>query len=130
MNVSVSYPGASPEQVEEGIILAIEEEVRDLEDVERVTSRAGEGRATVTVELLSGADADKTVQEIKNGIDRITSRPEDAERPVVSLKKRRRHVLRLALYGDVDERTLFYFAQNLREELLGLKTVTQVELSS
>ena len=128
VDVSVSYPGATPEEVEEGIILAMEEEIRDLEEMERVTAIAKEGRASITVELLSGANADKVVQEIKNSIDRITSLPEDAERPAINLKKRRRGVLNLALYGDVDERSLFYFAQSIREELLGLKTVTQVEL--
>ena len=94
VDVSVAYPGASPEEVEEGIILAIEEEIRDLEDVERLTARAGEGRASIFVELLSGADADKVLQDVKNGVDRITSLPEDAERPVISLHKRRREVLR------------------------------------
>jgi multidrug efflux pump subunit AcrB len=128
VTVSVSYPGASPEEVEEGIILAIEEEIRDLEDLERITAQASEGSASITVELLSGANAETAVRDIKNGIDRITSLPEDAERPVVSLQKRRREVMRLALHGDIDERTLFYFAQNIREELLGLPTVTQVEL--
>jgi multidrug efflux pump subunit AcrB len=128
VTVSVSYPGASPEEVEEGIILVIEEEIRDLDDVERITAQASEGRASISVELLSSANAEKAVRDIKNGIDRISSLPEDAERPVVSLKKRRREVLRLALHGEVDERTLFYFAQNIREELLGLSTVTQVEL--
>jgi multidrug efflux pump subunit AcrB len=128
VEVSVSYPGASPEEIEEGIILAMEEEIRDLEEIERITAVASEGSASISVELLTGANADKAVQEIKNGIDRITSLPDDAERPVVSLQKRRREVLRLALHGDVDERTLFYFAQNIREELLGLPSVTQVEL--
>lgn len=128
VNVSVLYPGASPEEVEEGIILAIEEEIRDLENIERVTAMAGEGRANISVELLAGADSDKSVRDIKNGIDLIRSLPENAERPIISLKKRRRGVLRLALHGDVDERTLFYFAQNIREELLELPSVTQVEL--
>jgi len=128
VEVSVSYPGASPEEIEEGIILAMEEEIRDLEEIERITAVASEGSASISVELLTGANADKAVQEIKNGIDRITSLPDDAERPVVSLQKRRREVLRLALHGEVDERTLFYFAQNIREELLELPSVTQVEL--
>lgn len=128
VDISVSYPGASPEEVEEGIILAIEEEIRDLEDIERITAKAGEGQASISVELLSGANGDKIVQEINNAIDRITSMPEDAERPLISLQKRRREVLRLALHGDVEERILYYFAQNIREELLGLDTVTQVDL--
>ena len=128
VEVSVAYPGASPEEVEEGIILVIEEEIRGLEDVEHITARADEGRARISVELLSGANPDKAVQDIKNGVDRITSFPEDAERPVISFLTHRREVLQLALYGDVDERSLFYFAQNIREELLGLPSVTQVEL--
>jgi multidrug efflux pump subunit AcrB len=128
VEVSVAYPGASPEEVEEGIILAIEEEIRGLEDVERITAGAWEGRGRVTIELLSSADPGKAVQDIKNGVDRITSLPEDAERPVISLAKRRRHVIQLALYGDVDERTLYYAAQNIREELLALPSVTQVDI--
>ncbi len=128
VDVTVSYPGASPEEIEEGIILAIEEEIRDLEDVERITAVATEGRASVVVELLSDANPDKTVQEIKNRVDRVASLPEDAERPLISLKTRRREVMRLALYGDIEERTLFYFAQSIREELLGLPDITQVDM--
>ncbi len=128
IQISVSYPGASPEEIEKGIVLSIEEEIRDIEDIERITAVANEGGAALTVELLSGANADTIIQDIQNRIDRISSLPEDAERPVINLQKRRREVLRLALHGNIDERTLFYFAQNIREELLDLPSVTQVDL--
>ncbi len=129
VTVSVGYPGASPEEVEEGIILAMEEEIRALENVERVTAVAREGRASISVELLSGADPNKSLQDIKNSVDRITSLPDDVERPLVSLKTRRREVLRLALYGDLDERTLFDLGETIREELIDLPEVTQVDLN-
>ena len=129
VNISVRYPGASPEEVEEGVILAVEEEVRDLEGVERVTAVANEGNASISVELLSGANPNKSLQDIKNGIDRITSFPDDVERPLVSLKTRRREVLRLALYGDIDEQSLFDLAETIREELITLPEITQVELN-
>lgn len=129
VNISVRYPGASPEEVEEGIVLAVEEEVRAIENVERVTAVAGEGRASITVELLSGADPNKSLQDIKNGVDQISSFPDDVERPLVSLKTRKREVLRLALYGDLDEQGLFDLAETIREELIGLPEVTQVELN-
>ncbi|MEN8200812.1 MAG: efflux RND transporter permease subunit, partial [Thermodesulfobacteriota bacterium] len=116
-------------EVEEGIILAVEEEIRDLEGVERVTAVASEGKASITVELLSGANPNKSLQEIKNGVDRITSFPEDVERPQVSLRTRKREVLRLALFGDIDERSLFDLAETLREELIDLPQITQVELN-
>ncbi|MCI5194513.1 MAG: efflux RND transporter permease subunit, partial [Candidatus Electrothrix sp. AU1_5] len=129
VNISVSYPGASPEEVEQGIILAIEEEIRSLEHIERTTSTASEGQASVSVELLSSADPDKVLQEIKNSVDRITSFPDDVERPTVSLRTRKREVLRLALYGDVDEHSLFALAETVREELINLPQITQVELN-
>ncbi len=129
VSVSVRYPGASPEEVEEGIILAVEEEIRDLEGVERITAVASEGQASISVELLSGADVNKSVQDIKNNIDRISSFPDDVERPLVSLKTRRREVLRLALYGEVDEQSLFNLAENIREELIAIPKITQVELN-
>ena len=129
ISVSVRYPGASPEEVEEGIVLAVEEEIRALENVERVTSVAQEGRASISVELLSGADPNSSLQDIKNGIDRITTFPGDVEQPLVSLKTRRREVLRLALYGDLDERSLFSLVETIRTELLDLPEVTQVDLN-
>ncbi|CAK8716274.1 Efflux RND transporter permease subunit [Candidatus Electrothrix laxa] len=128
VNISMSYPGASPEEVEQGIILAMEEEIRSLENIERVTSTANEGRASVRVELLSGVNPDKSLQEIKNGIDRITSFPDDVERPTVNLVSRRREVLRLALYGDLDEHSLFGLAETVREDLIRLPQINQVEL--
>ncbi len=128
VNISMSYPGASPEEVEQGIILAMEEEIRSLENIERVTSTANEGSASVRVELLSGVNPDKSLQEIKNGIDRITSFPDDVERPTVSLLSRRREVLRLALYGDLDEYSLFGLAETVREDLIRLPQINQVEL--
>jgi len=100
VRVTVPYPGASPEEVEQGIILAIEEAVRDLEGVDEVTSRANEGRGTVTIELLAAADNQKLTQEIKQEVDRIVSFPEEAEEPQVVLLSRRRQVLRLVLFGD------------------------------
>ncbi|WPD24412.1 MAG: efflux RND transporter permease subunit [Candidatus Electrothrix scaldis] len=128
VDISMSYPGASPEEVEQGIILAMEEEIRSLDNIERVTSTAKEGSASIRVELLSGANPDKLLQEIKNGIDRITSFPDDVERPTVSLVSRRREVLRLALYGDLEEYSLFNLAETIREELIQLPQINQVEL--
>jgi multidrug efflux pump subunit AcrB len=128
VDVSVHYPGASPEEVEKGIILAIEEEIRSLDDVERVIAVAEEGRARITVELLSGVNPNKALQDIKNGIDRVSSLPDDVERPLISLKTRKREVVRLALYGEIDEWSLFDMAYTIREELIDLPEITQVEL--
>jgi len=128
VKVTVAYPGATPEEVEEGIILAVEEEVRALENIDRVTSIALEGRTTIIAELVTGVDANYMLQEIKSAVDRITSLPEDAERPVISLQSRRREVIRLALTGNFDDRTMYDMASHMRDELADLPEITQVEL--
>jgi len=122
----MSYPGASPEEVEQGIILAVEEQVRGLEVVKRLTAEAEEGSAFVSIELVDGVDPNRALQEVKNAIDRISSFPEEAENPTIGLALRRRSVIQLTIAGDVDERTLYEFVQSAREELLTRPEITQV----
>ena len=81
ITVRVPYPGASPEEVEQGIVLAVEEEVRGIDGVKAVDATAAEGYGVVSVELLLGANPDKVLADVKNAVDRITSFPEDAEEP-------------------------------------------------
>ena len=129
VNITVPYPGTTPEEVERGIILAVEEQVRGIEGVKEMTSQAREGSARVTVELLRGADQQKVYQDIKSAIDRITSFPDDAEEPRVELLERKREVLRLIIYGDTTEKNLRNLAERVREELLSKPGITQVDLS-
>lgn len=128
VSISIPYPGASPEEIEKGIIRAVEEEVRGVDNVKRVTATATEGSASVVVELTTGADRNRGLQDIKSAVDRITSLPQDAERPVVSLISTRQPVISLILYGDLSERKLRKLADQTREELLQLPNVTLVEL--
>ena len=127
--VTVPYPGASPAEVEQGIILAIEDEIRGLEDIKKVTSTAAEGLGFVSAELMLGADAAQALQDIRNAVDRITTFPQDAERPVVSKAASRREVISIVLYGDLDRRTLRRLAERARDELLQKPEITLVELS-
>jgi len=127
--ITVPYPGASPAEVEQGILLAIEEQVRALDNIKKVTAVATEGNASVRVELMEGVNANKALQDIKNGVDRITSFPEDSERPVVQLILNRREVISLVLYGDLEEDVLRGVAEQVREELLNSRNITTVEYS-
>jgi multidrug efflux pump subunit AcrB len=127
--VQVAYPGASPEEVEQGIVLAIEEQVRGLDGVKQVVASASEGSGNVYVELLLGTSAEKALSDVKTAVDRISSFPEDAERPVISLMSNRKNVVSVALYGDLDEKALKELAEQLRDQILTDGRVTQVELS-
>jgi multidrug efflux pump subunit AcrB len=128
VQITVPYPGASPQEVERGIILAIEEAVQGLEGVNEVRASAREGVGTVTVEMIEGEDLQKLAQDIKSEVDRITSFPEEAEEPQVVIVSRKRYVVSLALYGDQSEAVLREYAEYLRDRLLQNPDITQVEL--
>jgi multidrug efflux pump subunit AcrB len=128
VTITVPYPGASPEEVEKGIVLAIEEGVRGLDGIEEVMSTAAEGVGVVRAELLANTDHQQAYQDIKQEVDRITTFPEDAEEPQVVLDMNRRSVVDLVLYGDVDERTLRELAELVRDRLLQNENITQIDL--
>lgn len=126
--VNVPYPGASPSEVEQGVLLAIEEAVRAFDEIKEVRATATEGFGVVAIELEYGVQPDRVLADVKSAIDRITSFPQDIERPVVSLATNRTEVITVAVYGDQDERTLRRMAENIRDDLLNDPRITMVEL--
>jgi multidrug efflux pump subunit AcrB len=129
VDISIAYPGASPEEVERGIILAVEEAVQDIKGIKEITAKASEGVGRVTVEVLEGENAQQIGQDIKNEVDRISSLPEDAEEPRVTVTKRKRYVVSLALFGDQNEWIMREMAEIVRDRLLQDPEITQVDLS-
>ena len=129
VTINMAYPGASPEEVERGIIQAIEEAVQGLDDIKQVTAVANEGAGTVTVEVVEGANIQRVAQDIQNAVDRITSFPDEAENVQVTIAQRRRYVVSLALFGDQEEVILRDTAEMVRDRLLQDPGISQVELS-
>ncbi|UCF91264.1 MAG: efflux RND transporter permease subunit [Desulfobacterales bacterium] len=128
VTITVPYPGASPEEVERGILLAVEEAVQGLEGIKEVSASAQEGSGSVTVEIIEGEDIQRLAQDIQNEVDRITSFPEEAEEPRVVIAQRKRSVLALALYGDQSEWILREVAEDIRDRLIQDPEITQVDL--
>ena len=126
--VNVAYPGAGPEEVEEGIILKVEESLTGVDGIKRLTSQAAEGFGYVIAELETGADADAVLQDVKSEIDRVTTFPLDAEEPVINKMLNRREVISVVVYGELPERSLREQAEQIRDELLLLPDITQVDL--
>ncbi|MBS0013174.1 MAG: efflux RND transporter permease subunit, partial [Desulfobacterales bacterium] len=106
VEVSVSYPGADPAEVEQGILLPVEEAIRGVEGIEEITSTAREESGTVRIELVSGANRMKVFQDIDQAVNRIRTFPDNIEEPEVRLLDPRRDVMEIGLYGDVDIWTL------------------------
>ena len=128
ITIQVVYPGASPEEVEEGVILKIEENLEGLEHIERVTSVSRENFGVVSVEVVEGATLDKVLTDVKNAVDRIGSFPLGVEMPVVFEQKFRARALSMVLYGETDLFNLKYIAENLRDELLASPEISQVAI--
>jgi multidrug efflux pump subunit AcrB len=128
IRVSVAYPGASPEEVEQGIVLSIEDAVRGLDGVKEVTSTASEGNALIQIELLTGVNTNSVLQDVNNEVESIQSFPELAEEPIISLVEVRHQVLTLMVYGNQEEQTLRDVAERIRDDLLQRSNITLVEL--
>lgn len=129
VEIDMQYRGASPEEVEQSILLPIEAEVRSLEITRRIESSASEGRASVTVEIMPGFDRNRALQEVTAAVQRISMFPDEIEPPVISLGSgRRRGVVYVAVFGDVDQRTLIQFAHQVEDGLLAQPEISLVVL--
>lgn len=129
VTISVSYPGASPEEVEKGIVKPIEESIVGLEGIKEITGQASEGSGQVTVELIEGEDLQKLADDIRTEVDRIRTFPEDAEEPKINIVSRKRGVIDLVIYGDVSKKVLHHYAETIRDQLISDKNITQVDIA-
>lgn len=128
ITIQVAYPGASPEEVAEGVVLKIEENLDGLEGIDRVTSVSRENSGTVIAEITKDSDIDKVLSEIKNAVDRINSFPVDSEKPVIFEQKFRTRAMSIVLYGDTDLYNLKYIAERFRDDLMAYDEISQVNI--
>ncbi|MBW2269423.1 MAG: efflux RND transporter permease subunit [Deltaproteobacteria bacterium] len=128
VTVSVEYRGAAPEETEESVCVRIEEEVEGVDGIKKIRSTAVEGACTVRIELLSGADVDRAVDDVKNRVDAIDTFPEETEKPVIAKVTNQRSVIELTLSGPTTERSLKQVAERVRDEISSLPGITQVSV--
>ncbi|MEL0069147.1 MAG: efflux RND transporter permease subunit, partial [Gammaproteobacteria bacterium] len=130
VSVSMSLRGASPQEVEEGLTIRIEEAIQDLNGIERINSTAREGGTTVNIEVEDGYDVKDVLDEVKIRVDAINNFPVEAERPLVSTPQRRFDAIGIILYGNYDALTLRRFAEDVRDEVANLPGITQVAVEN
>ena len=129
VRVTVPYPGADPDEIEESICRKLEEALEGLEDVKRVLTSAKEGVGTAMIECSERADVLDVRDEVKSRVDSIISFPVDAERPIVKDLKFPAEVCNLALWGDVPDYQLKEQARKIKDEILSFGGITQVEIN-
>jgi multidrug efflux pump subunit AcrB len=132
--VNVSYPGASPEEIEEGITTRIEESLNGIEGVEEVTSTSSENFSAVTIEVYEGFEIDDVLTDVKNSVDAIYSFPSGAEKPTVQKQKSRgmggmgNMVGYYALNGPDDLWKLKEKADKIEQDLLNDDEISQIQV--
>ena len=130
VQVSTVLPGASPQEVEEGLTIKIEEAIQDIAGIREMTSRSNEGRSMVTVEVEDGFDVREILDEMKSRVEAINNFPVEAERPLVTMPQRVRDAIGVVIYGDYDDLTLRRLAEDVRDELASLPQVSQVSVDN
>jgi multidrug efflux pump subunit AcrB len=128
ITVSMPFLGASPEDVEEGILIKVEEAIQDIQGIKEIRSTARRGNGTVRVEVLAEYDVAEVMDEVKSRVDAIPTFPANTEKPVVSRTRFEQQVVMLTVYGDVPERTLKEFAKQVRNEVVTLPGITRAEI--
>ncbi len=128
INITMPFLGASPADVEEGIIIKIEEAIQDVEGIHEIISRARRGSGTVTIDVLSDYDVLEVMDEIKNRVDAIPTFPDNTEKPVISRATFEQQVMIVSVYGEVPERTLKEFARQIRNEVVTLPGVSRANI--
>ncbi|MYC86976.1 MAG: efflux RND transporter permease subunit, partial [Gemmatimonadales bacterium] len=129
IEVSMAYPGATPEEIEESIVVKIEDQVSGLDDVRAVKSLAAPGIASVRIQMDSRTDMARALDDIESAVNRVQSFPAGAERPRFQEMDNRFSMMRLIVHGDVSERSLKELAHRIEDDLAALPSVSQVEVS-
>jgi multidrug efflux pump subunit AcrB len=130
VSISVPLRGATPEDVELGVAVRIEEAVQDLEGIDRIISNSVEGSTRVQIEIDSDYDPREVLDDIKSRVDAINTFPADTEKPIISLSVRQFAVISVVVAGDYAEEEIRRFAEQVRDELLRIEDITQAELDS
>ncbi len=128
ISITVPYPGASPEEVEQSICVRIEEAIWDVDGIQEILSTASEGAGSVMVEVRTDASPREVLDDIKVRIDAIDTFPQEAEQPIVKEVVLRSPVIDVAIHGPADERSLKALAEQVRDELLSRPGITQAEV--
>ena len=128
--INIAYPGASPQEIEEGIVLKIEDNLKGLEGVERVTSTSRENSGSINVEIEKGRDIDFMLLEVKNAVDRVPTFPSEMEPLIVSKLEAVRQTITFALSGEqVPLATLKQIGRQIENDLRAIDGISQIAIS-
>ena len=129
VKIETTYPGSAPEEIEKGIVLKIENNLRGVTGIEQVSSVSSENSGLITIEVQKKYDTDLILQDVKNAVDRIPSFPDGMEPPVIYKQEGRNFAISFAISGEVSLNTLKKFAQKVESDLLAIDGLSKISLT-
>ncbi|MGB1019213.1 MAG: efflux RND transporter permease subunit [Chitinophagales bacterium] len=129
IRITTNYPGASPQEMEEGIVLKIEDNLRGLEGIDQFTSVSSENFATITVEKIKDFDIEVLLADVKNAVDKVASFPSGMEPPIVQKIETYSNAISLVVTGEnIPLKSLKIAARDVENQLKNIDLISQVEL--
>ena len=128
ITISVPFPGADPEEVEEGISQKIEEAIEGLEGIKQYTTQSSENVGTANIEVKENYDIDEVLDRIRTKVNAISTFPVDAERPVITELLLKDPVMSLYLSGDMSERRIKEWSEKIKDEIQQLPEISHVQI--
>lgn len=129
ISINMELRGATPQNIEQSISIKVEEAIADLEGIKKITSHSTEGGATINVEVDTSANTRDLLTDIKSRVDSINTFPTDAEKAIIQIEMMRHSVIMVTLASEYSEKQTLEYAQNLRDKLLQIHGISQVELT-
>ena len=129
ITITASYPGASPEEIEEGITLKIEDAIKGITGVDRTTSTSSENFASISVELEDGADANVILQDVQSAVNSISSFPAGLDKLNIYKREPREFVISIAVNGELGLRDLKTYGRRIERDLLAKQGISKLKLS-
>ncbi len=130
VSIAITYPGASPQEIEEGVVLKIEDNLKGLQGVERVTSTSRENSGSINVEIENGRDIEFMLLEVKNAVDRVPTFPTGMEPLVVSKLETVRQTISFAISGDnIPLATLKQITRQIENDIRAIEGISQIEIT-
>lgn len=128
ITVRIVYPGATPTEMEQGVVLPIENELAEMDGIDSITASIQQGYASVSMEIASGEDIQQMYQDILQSVNRISTFPVQMEQPIISIVSPKHDLMDIALHGSLDDFAMKRLAERIKDKLLTSPNVSLVSL--
>lgn len=128
ISIQAAYPGASPEEIEEAIVLKIEDNLKGISGIERVTSVSYENSCQITITVLTGFDINVILQDVKNAVNQVSSFPVGMEHLTIFREERRNFAIDFVLSGNVTLLRLKHESRRVERDLLAMEGISKISL--